>query len=64
MKKPSEMTVHELVKTLLDIHDSFEDGESRLTPEEVQRVCMEAAERLELAADGQGVGPTAIKSGS
>ena len=64
MKKPSEMTVHELVEGLLNARDQIDDR--TVTPSDKDDICdllIEAAERLELAADGQGVGPTAIKSG-
>ena len=60
MKKPSEMTVHELVEAMLDITDKVENLEPDLDLDLACSLYMEAAERLELAADGQGVGPTAL----
>lgn len=59
--KPSEMTVHTLVRELLDYCELLENPSEWDWTDKFISCVREAAERLELAADGQGVGPTATQ---
>ena len=54
MKEVSQMTAHELAGVLLDLADKHDYSSP------TAQAMREAAERLELGADGKGVGPTAL----
>ncbi len=58
--KPSEMTAHQLARELLDCAENLENPSEWAWTDQLIASMREAAERLELAADGQGVGPTAL----
>ena len=60
MKEVSQMTAHELARQLLDYAEEIENPSDWAWVDQLLLAIREAAERLELGADGKGVGPTAL----